>query len=78
MNLVGVELVLDAPLARGVPLTLRHALRPLPPAGASTFAQFAVGIAAGGEAIGHCRLTAQVLTKEAYLALRHRHQRVAA
>src|SRR5262249_29942338 len=34
MNLVGVDLVLDAPIPRGVPITLTHDIEVLPPPGA--------------------------------------------
>ena len=78
MNLVGVELALDAPLRRRVAAQLVHELAPAPEPSASTFAHFAVQIRAGGEAIGECRITAQLLTREAYLRVRHRKDRSAA
>jgi acyl transferase domain-containing protein/acyl-CoA synthetase (AMP-forming)/AMP-acid ligase II/thioesterase domain-containing protein len=78
MNLVGVELGLDAPIPRGVPVSLRHALRSLPAPGASTFAHFDIDVVAGHDVLGNCRLTAQLLTKEAYLRVRNRHHRAVA
>jgi hypothetical protein len=73
MNLVAVELVLEAPLRRGIPLVLSHALQPLPALATNTFAHFEVEIAcasAPDEVLGQCRITAQLLTREAYSRLR--------
>jgi hypothetical protein len=72
MNLVGVDLVLDAPIARSASITLTHDIVVLPPPGTSNFFHFGVDLWNGREALGHCRLTAQLLTKEAYAKIRHR------
>ena len=71
MNLVGVDLVLDAPPPRGAPLQLVHRLEPLTAAGASTFAHFTTELRSGDEPCGHVRLTAQLLTRELYQRVRH-------
>ncbi len=71
MNLVGVELHLDAPIPRNAPLTLVHTLVHRMPVGASTFALFEVQLVVGETAIGHCRITAQLVTREAYRKVRH-------
>jgi hypothetical protein len=52
---------------------LSHALQPLPALATNTFAHFEVEIAcasAPDEVLGQCRITAQLLTREAYSRLR--------
>lgn len=72
MNLVGVDLVLEAPVPRSATLELEHQLRRLAPAGENAFALFETNLLVGGEPLGSCRLTAQVLTRDAYQRVRHR------
>ncbi|MEW9899307.1 beta-ketoacyl synthase N-terminal-like domain-containing protein [Chitinivorax sp. PXF-14] len=72
MNLIGVELFLDAAVPRGVPLMLRHRLRPMPPIGDKLFAHFEVELLTRDEVLGNCRLTAQLLDRESYRQVRHR------
>jgi hypothetical protein len=72
MNLVGVDIALEAPLPRAAQITLRHKLKPIPAAGSNTFAHFELELVVGGQVLGNCRLTAQLLTKEAYLRVRNR------
>ena len=70
MNLVSLELLLDGPIPRGAEVRLRHPIKPLTMTGASTFARFDTTILVGDAVLGTCSLTAQLLTKEAYLEMR--------
>jgi hypothetical protein len=71
MNLVGVELSLDAPLPRGASLKLLHELIPLAAPGSSTFTHWDVQLVASDEVLGSCRLTGQLLSAEEYLRARY-------
>ena len=77
MNLVGTELILYAPVPRGATITLAHEVRSFGPATPNRFAHFDVALLSGDESIGRCRLTAQLMTQEAYLRVR-RHKAVVA
>lgn len=72
MNLLSIQLELQRPAPRGVPITISHRPAPLAAHQESAIVVVETQLSAGGLELGRATVVAQALTKEAY-ALQRRH-----
>jgi len=73
MNLLSIQLDLDRPAPRGVPVTISHRPTPLGQHQESAIVVVETQLSAGGQPLGRATVVAQALTKEAYAQQRAQH-----
>lgn len=73
MNLLSIQLDLERPAPRGVPVTISHKPTPLGQHQDSAIVVVETRLSAGGQPLGRATVVAQALTKEAYAQQRAQH-----